>query len=304
MRNILLIAKREYLEQIRGRAFKFSTVALPLLVAALLAFSYYMDHKAGTGKRIAIVADGDGGEGNGDKASRLAAETALSVFKEAKPETPGPALMRQIFDASAARVFQAAQHEGRMATTLLTSVFRHDKVTLAHVGDSRAYLIRGGKIKRLTTDHSYTALQVKLGLLLAGTVIAYEPSRKTLRIEMSKSSLDKNRMPRTYVMPWVFMPKGSTPMMATSAMPMMARQMAISIIVKADSQLPVRSPQSPVRRRWTLDSLARRPVSAKQCEDGSAAKTAGLSTLDWFDIFIASSRYCLCWHAHLNQKRD
>ena len=40
MRNILLIAKREYLEQIRGRAFKFSTVLLPLLIVALLAFSY------------------------------------------------------------------------------------------------------------------------------------------------------------------------------------------------------------------------------------------------------------------------
>jgi ABC-2 type transport system permease protein len=56
MRNILLIAKREYLEQIRGRAFKISTIALPLLVAALLAFSSYLGHKANTGKHIAIVA--------------------------------------------------------------------------------------------------------------------------------------------------------------------------------------------------------------------------------------------------------
>ena len=57
MRNIFLIARREYLEQIRGRAFKISTVALPLLLAAMLAFSYYMGHKAGKGKHIAIVAD-------------------------------------------------------------------------------------------------------------------------------------------------------------------------------------------------------------------------------------------------------
>jgi ABC-2 type transport system permease protein len=57
MRNILLVAKREYLEQIRGRAFKISTIALPLLVAALLAFSHYMNHKANGGKHIAIVAD-------------------------------------------------------------------------------------------------------------------------------------------------------------------------------------------------------------------------------------------------------
>src|ERR1035437_3950136 len=57
MRNIFLIARREYLEQIRGRAFKISTVALPLLLAAMLAFSYYMEHKAGKGKHIVIVAD-------------------------------------------------------------------------------------------------------------------------------------------------------------------------------------------------------------------------------------------------------
>src|ERR1035437_5767121 len=84
---------------------------------------------------IAIVADGVGGESNGDKASRLAAGTGLAVFKEAKPNTSATAIMRQIFDASAARVFQAAQHEGRMATTLLASLFRHDKATIAHVGD-------------------------------------------------------------------------------------------------------------------------------------------------------------------------
>jgi len=56
MRNILLIAKREYLEQIRGRAFKISTIVVPLLIAALLAFSHYMDRKAGKGKHIEIVA--------------------------------------------------------------------------------------------------------------------------------------------------------------------------------------------------------------------------------------------------------
>jgi ABC-2 type transport system permease protein len=54
---MLLIAKREYLEQIRGRAFKISTIALPLFIAALLGFSYYMGHKAETGGRLAIVAD-------------------------------------------------------------------------------------------------------------------------------------------------------------------------------------------------------------------------------------------------------
>src|SRR5262249_18549545 len=128
---------------------------------------------------IALLADGVGGEGHGALASRLAVETALASFQEANPETSAPQLTRAMFDSAATKVFQASQHNGRMATTLLASVFRHDKVTIAHVGDSRAYLIRGGKIKRLTTDHSYTALQVKLGLLLERNAMT-SPHRSTL----------------------------------------------------------------------------------------------------------------------------
>src|SRR5690242_19480060 len=128
---------------------------------------------------VALLADGVGGEGNGDLARRLAVETALSVFKEAKPETPATDLSREMFNAAAARVFQAAQHLGRMATTLITAIFRHDRLTMVHVGDSRGYLIRSGRIKRLTADHSYTAFQVKLGLLLERNAMT-SPHRSTL----------------------------------------------------------------------------------------------------------------------------
>lgn len=132
-----------------------------------------------TAGSIAILADGVGGAGNGEIASRLASETALKVFKESKPETSAADLVRQIFEECSVKVFQAAQEKGRMATTMLTSIFRHDEVTIAHVGDSRAYLIRAGKIKRLTTDHSYTSLQVRLGLLLERNAMT-SPLRSTL----------------------------------------------------------------------------------------------------------------------------
>src|ERR1700720_496164 len=58
---------------------------------------------------IAILADGVGGESHGEVASRLAAETALSVFKEAKPETATTDLVRQIFEESSVKVFQTAR---------------------------------------------------------------------------------------------------------------------------------------------------------------------------------------------------
>jgi len=57
MRNIFLIARREYLEQIRSRAFKMSTVGLPAVFAALLFFSYYTSSHSTTHKRLAIASN-------------------------------------------------------------------------------------------------------------------------------------------------------------------------------------------------------------------------------------------------------
>jgi ABC-2 type transport system permease protein len=59
MRNMLLIAKREYLEQIRGRAFKFSTVLVPALIVGLLGVSYATGHNAEAGKHVTIAADSE-----------------------------------------------------------------------------------------------------------------------------------------------------------------------------------------------------------------------------------------------------
>jgi ABC-2 type transport system permease protein len=55
MHSILLIAKREYLEQIRGRAFKFSTVLLPLGILAMMGFTYFTG-RTDAGKHVAITA--------------------------------------------------------------------------------------------------------------------------------------------------------------------------------------------------------------------------------------------------------
>jgi ABC-2 type transport system permease protein len=57
MRNILLIAKREYLEQIRGRAFRMSTILVPGVLLGLMGVSAYTNHKIGTGQHIVIAAD-------------------------------------------------------------------------------------------------------------------------------------------------------------------------------------------------------------------------------------------------------
>ena len=56
-RNMLLIAKREYLEQIRGRAFRFSTILVPFLVIVLVGVSAITGRKMGAGKHIVVACD-------------------------------------------------------------------------------------------------------------------------------------------------------------------------------------------------------------------------------------------------------
>ena len=56
MRNVLLIAKREFLEQIRSRAFRFSTLLVPVMIAVLMGGNYFVMRQASTGRHIAIAA--------------------------------------------------------------------------------------------------------------------------------------------------------------------------------------------------------------------------------------------------------
>lgn len=60
MRNMLLIAKREYVEQIRGRAFRLSTVLVPVLILFLIGVSAITGHKMGKGKHIVVACDSPG----------------------------------------------------------------------------------------------------------------------------------------------------------------------------------------------------------------------------------------------------
>jgi serine/threonine-protein kinase len=117
---------------------------------------------------IVVLADGVGGLGRGDVASRLAVDTALAKFQESKADTPPKQLLWQIFTAANVAVYDQSmdgRDEGRMATTLTIALLRNNEITVGHVGDCRAYLVQDGRAQQITGDHSYAAMQVKLGLL-------------------------------------------------------------------------------------------------------------------------------------------
>lgn len=115
---------------------------------------------------LAIVADGMGGHQTGEVASLKAVTTLRRELERSRIYSP-KAITKAIQLANLEIYDYASthpQHQG-MGTTL-TSVFLDDQVGLvAHVGDSRAYLIRNNNISLLTRDHSWVADQVRRGLL-------------------------------------------------------------------------------------------------------------------------------------------
>jgi serine/threonine protein phosphatase PrpC/predicted Ser/Thr protein kinase len=117
---------------------------------------------------IMVMADGVGGQGSGEVASRLAVETAIDLFQKADPSLPPKRIMKDLFQCVNLAVHDQGLEKpegGRMATTLSICIFRDKELTLGHVGDTRIYLVRHEGIQKLTDDHSYTGMQVKLRLI-------------------------------------------------------------------------------------------------------------------------------------------
>lgn len=134
---------------------------------------------------IMIMADGVGGQANGEVASRLAVETALQTFQALEPGLAPKALIKEIFDRANLAVFDRGVKDakgGRMATTLAVCIFRDREVLIGHVGDTRVYLVRHEEIQKLTHDHSYTGLQVKLRL-----ITEHEARASALRSVLTRS---------------------------------------------------------------------------------------------------------------------
>ena len=106
------------------------------------------------------VADGIGGHQGGEVASRLALETLEVLFKRGRGT-----LADHVRDANRA-VFERSGRDAAVAgmgTTLTAAVAEAGRLRLAHVGDSRAYLLRGGKLRMLTEDHTLVQRMVERG---------------------------------------------------------------------------------------------------------------------------------------------
>ena len=130
-----------------------------------------------------LVADGMGGHRAGQVASGLAARAAVATLRTLHDGRRGTLeRLRACVTAANAEILASSRAKPELAgmgTTIVALLAEGDRVALAHVGDSRAYRVRGGAIRRLTDDHTLVGELVRRGEI-GERAAALHPQRHVL----------------------------------------------------------------------------------------------------------------------------
>jgi serine/threonine protein phosphatase PrpC len=121
-----------------------------------------------------VVADGMGGHAGGGTASSIAVSTIQKSVRAARDTSPAseaspfPTVLRLAVEDACRAIYRAAQEDPSLAgmgTTVTAALLVGQNVYVAHVGDSRCYLVRSGRIFQLSEDHSLVNEQLKAGAI-------------------------------------------------------------------------------------------------------------------------------------------
>ena len=135
-------------------------------------------HDASTG--VFVLADGMGGHNAGDVAAEMATRIVIERLSEGTTGAKGADRVRDAVQEANQAICRASRSDSTrsgMGTTLAIALFGESRVTIAHVGDSRIYRLRDGRLKLLTRDHSVLQEQAETGLL----------DRESARISQNRS---------------------------------------------------------------------------------------------------------------------
>jgi PPM family protein phosphatase len=135
---------------------------------------------ADAAKGLVVLADGMGGYNAGEVASGMATTVITTELQRLLDEHPAheldpatgrsraEALLREQIAKANTSIYQAAQSQPQyagMGTTLVAAMFHDNKVTVAHIGDSRLYRLRGEDFTQVTRDHSLLQEQIDSGMI-------------------------------------------------------------------------------------------------------------------------------------------
>jgi serine/threonine protein phosphatase PrpC len=116
---------------------------------------------------LAIVADGIGGHQAGEVAAQLTIDTIVQRLYSYQGGDPLPEIQSAIIEAG--RVVSAAAHAQKtrsgMGSTVVVAMVVGSRLYTAHVGDSRIYLLRGGRLQQITTDHTWVQEAIEYDII-------------------------------------------------------------------------------------------------------------------------------------------
>lgn len=151
-----------------------------------------------------IVSDGLGGQLAGEVASKIVVETLPAMLRQRLTDVADlaePFAYQQLLEAIAELSHQVyEQTKGQlglegMGATVVLALIRDSKALIAHMGDSRAYLLRDGKLKRLTRDHSIVQLLIDNGEIKPEQAVTHPArGRVTRSIGMEGEPLPEARV--------------------------------------------------------------------------------------------------------------
>ena len=116
---------------------------------------------------LAVICDGVGGSSSGRHAAKLAVRTVHDTL-EISTATSVEAALREAVSQANSAIFDESRRNHRltgMGTTIVMVAVTDDEAYIAHVGDSRAYLVKEGAVQQVTSDHTMVNLFVESGLL-------------------------------------------------------------------------------------------------------------------------------------------
>lgn len=123
-------------------------------------------------QHVLAVCDGMGGHAAGEVASGLAVETIKEFFTEVEkgdnPSRESDKVLEEAIQRANLAILRDAQanvSRDGMGSTCVVALIRGNKLYLGHVGDSRAYMVRGGGIRQLTKDHSFVQEMINVGMI-------------------------------------------------------------------------------------------------------------------------------------------
>jgi len=145
--------------------------------------------------QLLVVADGFGKGGAGSAASSAAVQAVTHAYYTNQGPDQGAALVQALKEANTVALKHTANAGSSMSagTTMTVAVIRGEELIVAHVGDSRAYLLRDGQLRQLTQDHDWATEQVRQGSLTPEQAQQHPKRRNITRAVGIQSEVDADQ---------------------------------------------------------------------------------------------------------------